>query len=92
MIASVTNEEKGRYSGHHTFETSLLYIGLASRIQFGFPQGTRTEGDDFTTRNNYYLACARITSLTRLFHANRKPAEASDDDRFSSLKRRHEQS
>lgn len=78
-------EGEGLGLGHHKFGTSLLDIDLNSRIQFGFPQCTRTEGDDFTARNNDCLARARITSLARFFLANRKLAEASDDDRFSFL-------
>jgi hypothetical protein len=59
---------------------------LASRIHFGFPQGTRTKGDHFAGRNDDGLACVQITSLARTFLAHGKPAKASDDDRFSLLK------
>jgi hypothetical protein len=61
--------------------------GLAIRIHFGFPQGTRTKGDHSAGSDGHGLARARIASLAGAFTAHRKPAKTSDDDRFSLMKR-----
>jgi hypothetical protein len=53
---------------------------LVRRIQFGFPQDTRTKGDDFVARDNNCFARARITSRARFFLADGKLAKASDQD------------